>query len=332
MLFRSVANKRLTGELTLTKTDAGTKEPLNEVVYTLKRTDVPKAAEGNDLSDYLLKDSVEVKTGHNYQTIKLTDKSGKQTEESGQQISEKWTIQETGTNMEGKISITGLNWGTYVLTEKTELSGYKLEKDSAGNATNTHTYIIDGKTNRLSVSHEEINAKNSVVLNKTSITDAALELNNKPLAGAEFEIHEGNNCGGEHTGCTKVNFYTSATDKNSQTNKVTTDSDGNVVIYGLPTDTSSDTAKKIYHLVEVKAPKGYILQTTPTTFTIDRQGNVEIQKKSRNVKGIPVVSMQDEPIKIYVKKLGESGTDGLIGATFTLKDTCPKDEIGRAHV
>lgn len=227
------------------------------------------------------------------------------------------------------ISITGLNWGTYVLTEKTELSGYKLEKDSAGNATNTHTYIIDGKTNRLSVSHEEINAKNSVVLNKTSITDAALELNNKPLAGAEFEIHEGNNCGGEHTGCTKVNFYTSATDKNSRTNKVTTDSDGNVVIYGLPTDTSSDTAKKTYHLVEVKAPKGYILQTTPTTFTIDRQGNVEIQKKSGNVKGIPVVSMQDEPIKIYVKKLGESGTDGLIGATFTLKDTCPKDESGK---
>ena len=324
-----VANKRLTGELTLTKTDAGTKEPLNEVAYTLKRTDVPKDAEGNDLSDYLLKDSVEVKTGHNYKTIKLADKSGKQTEESGQQISEKWTIQETGTNVEGKISITGLNWGIYVLTEKTELSGYKLEKDSDGNATNTHTYIIDGKTNQLSVSHEEINAKNSVVLNKTSITDAALELNNKPLAGAEFEIHEGNNCGGEHTGCTKVNFYTSATDKNSQTNKVTTDLDGNVVIYGLPTDTSSDTAKKTYHLVEVKAPKGYILQTTPTTFTIDRQGNVEIQKKSGNVKGIPVVSMQDEPIKIYVKKLGESGMDGLTGATFTLKDTCPKDESGK---
>ncbi|MDD6464333.1 MAG: SpaA isopeptide-forming pilin-related protein, partial [Coprococcus sp.] len=317
-----VANKRLTGKLTLTKTDAGTNEPLKDVVYTLKRTDVPKDAEGNALSDYLLKDSVEVRTGHNYEAVKQTD-------DSGQQISGKWTIQETGTNTEGKISITGLNWGTYVLTEKTELSGYKLEKDSDGNATNTHTYIIDGKTNQLSASHEETNAKNSVVLNKTSITDAALGLNNKPLAGAEFEIHEGNDCGGEHTGCTKVNFYTSATDKNSQTDKVTTDSDGNVVIYGLPTDTSSETAKKTYHLVEVKAPKGYILQTTPATFTIDRQGIVEIRKKSGNAEGTSVVSMQDEPIRIYVKKLGESGTDGLTGATFTLKDTCPKDESGK---
>ncbi|MDY4927868.1 collagen binding domain-containing protein, partial [Clostridium fessum] len=331
-----VPNKRETGELILKKTDAGTEEPLNGVVYTLKRTDVPKDAENNNLSDYLLKDPEDVTTGYNYKAVKQT--------------SGKWTIEETGTNTNGQISITGLNWGIYVLTEKTELSGYKLEKDSDGKVTNTHTYTIDGKTNQLSVNHIETNAKNSVVLNKTSITDAALGLNNKPLAGAEFEIHEGY-CDNNHRNCKKVKFYTSATNKNSQTDKVTTDSKGNVVVYGLSTDTSSDTAEKTYHLVEVKAPKGYILQTTPVTFTIDRQGNVKIQKKTKttdsatgkeeetttyenassasdgSLKGIPVVNMQDEPIKIYVKKLGESGDNGLTGATFTLKDTCRTNHI-----
>ena len=326
-----VPNKRETGELILTKTDAGTEEPLNGVVYTLKRTDVPKDAENNNLSDYLLKDPKDVETGYNYKAVKQT--------------SGKWTIEKTGTNTNGQISITGLNWGIYVLTEKTELSGYKLEKDSDGKVTNTHTYTIDGKTNQLSVNHIETNAKNSVVLNKTSITDAALGLNNKPLAGAEFEIHEGD-CDENHRNCKKVKFYTSATNKESQTDPVTTDSNGNVVVYGLSTDTSSDTAEKTYHLVEVKAPEGYILQTTPVTFTIDRQGNVKIQKKTKttdsatgkeeetttyenassasdgSLKGIPVVNMQDEPIKIYVKKLGESGDNGLTGATFTLKDTC----------
>ncbi|MDD6711852.1 MAG: SpaA isopeptide-forming pilin-related protein [Sharpea porci] len=307
----NVSNERQKGSITLTKTDAGTSEALNGVVYTLKRTDVPKDNNGNDLTNYLLKGSVDVTTGHSYEA---------------QQSNGSWSIVDNNVNnTDGRIIISNLNWGKYTLTEKKELSGYKLDSTSV-------TYTIDGThTNtdsiqdELNVSHSKTNAKNSVVLNKTSNTDESLHLKKKGLAGAVFEIHKVNST-------EKVAFYSSNTATTTVT-QATTDANGNVTIYGLPTyglptDPNSTTPKE-YQLVEVTAPKGYKLQTNPVTFTINRNGNVQIkngetyQNAPTNANDKQYINMQDEPIKIYLKKLGETGDTGLTGANFTLKD---KDE------
>lgn len=122
-----------------------------------------------------------------------------------------------------------------------------------------------------------------------------------------------------------ISFYAS---DNSTTavSKVTTGTDGKVTIYGLPTDNTNTAtdAVKTYHLVEVKAPKGYQLQTRSVMFTIDRQGNVKVKNADGSYDTVSdkTVTMADVPIKLYLQKLGESDTVSGKGAVFTLTDTC----------
>ena len=320
-----VPNQRLTGEVTLTKKDRETKESLNGVVYTLSRTDTPESApegsatEGTALSDYLLKTRVDVVTGKSYKAEKVNN-TWKLTE-----------ITDSDQCKSGEIHISGLNWGTYTLTEKTELSGYKLELGDDGKAKNTHTFTINGRNNQLSFTYDDTNTKNSVTFYKTSVEDSEADLKEKPLAGAVFEVHEGDISGKCTENCKKVSFYTDNTSTSDTAKKTTviTGADGKVTIYGLPADTTSDTSKT-YHLSEVTAPKGYKLQTTPVVFTIDRQGKVRIKNTStsesqgswKDTTPEGQVTMKDEPIKIYIQKLGEDDSTVLKGAEFELKDTC----------
>ena len=332
-----VPNSRLTGEVSLTKLDNKTGELLNGVVYTLTRNDVPKAAptsasssgestsSGADLTEYLLKDPVEVVTGKSYKAEKVN---------GNWQLTE---ITDSSQCKPGEIHIAGLNWGSYTLTEKTELPGYKLE-------TKNHTFVINGRGNALSFSYTDTNTKNSVTFYKTNQVDeeaGITEQGIKALEGAVFEVHEGDGSDGCQSttaghGCTKASFYTSDTDKatdgNGNSNQKTTavtGSDGKVTIYGLPTDTAENAANpKTYHLVEVKAPKGYKIQTTPVVFTIDRQGNVQIKNANgtfTNANPAGQVKMEDEPIKIYIQKLGEDDDTKLKGAEFTLTDVCSNE-------
>lgn len=103
-----VPNSRKTGEVTLTKTDADTSEALNGVVYTLSRTDVPKDAEGKDLTSYFLKEAVDVVTGKSYQAEKTAAGTWQLTEITG----------EGAKVQNGQIYIKGLPWGSYMLTER----------------------------------------------------------------------------------------------------------------------------------------------------------------------------------------------------------------------
>lgn len=281
-----VPNERLKGSVTLVKMDEKTNQPLSEVVYTLTRTGVPTAPE-----KYQLKESAEVKTGHKYTAVNTNGI---------------WTLSEApGTA--GKLEIEGLNWSSYKLVEKTENSGYVLDQKELAftiSAANLEVNVTDDGKQYVS------NVRNKVTFKKTNMEEAGIftEEQIKGLSGAVFEVHDSSD--------NIVEFYASETEKTEKVKEVTSGPDGTVTIYGLPTDTSSDDSTVTYKLVEKTAPKGYKLQRTPVEFTVDRFGNVKID----NTDAEKLVKMQDEAIKIRIKKFGED-SDALDGAEFELKDS-----------
>ena len=274
-----VPNERQKGTVTLMKKDSGTQEALNGVVFTLTRTDSPTG-----ISDYLLKTPLEVTTGKVYKPVKDKD-------------SGTWTWKESaGTS--GQIKVIGLNWGNYKLEEKTEKSGYIRSTDTG--------YSFTVKADELVFHHDVSNKKNQVTFYKTDDV-----VSPKGLAGAVFEVHEGDTCSGS---CTAIPFYSSASET-TPVYSAESGADGKVTIYGLPTDTSSNNPKT-YHLVETTAPKGYKI-ASPVSFTIDRSGNVQV-----NASNVNEVQMKDEPIRLYIKKIGEDSAVTLDGAQFQLTDIC----------
>ena len=238
------------------------------------------------ISDYLLKTPLEVTTGKVYEPVK--DSSGI------------WTWKESAGTTPGQITVTGLNWGDYKLKEKTEKSGY-IRSDTEYSFKIKAKVKADDRT----FHYDVFNEKNQVTFYKTD------DAGSKGLAGAVFEVHEGGTCSGS---CRAVPFYTSDS-ATTTVNSVVSGSDGKVTIYGLPTDTSSDNPKK-YHLVETTAPKGYKL-ASPVSFTIDRSGKVQV-----NTSYVTEVQMKDEPIELYIKKIGEDSSVTLAGAQFQLTDIC----------
>ena len=352
----AVANNREMGSVTLTKKDKDSLELLNGVKYELYRKSpavntyvdgyVPTKDGTTELTKILTVETGKTCTG----TIAVDETSGARLIRAADAGSKPY-VESVGTDNTGKLIINNLPWGTYVLTEVRELSGYVgLMKDSDGTVKSVNTYefvidatvtsqtVKDGKDTGKDVVTSQTNTKNQATFYKTNMLDTDAGVTTiKALAGAKFEVHLGNGCTAG-TECTLADFYRNASDteKAKKTDDdgltVTTGADGKVTVYGLPTqvdgNTVEATGKTTYHLVEKVAPKGYKLSTTPTVFTMDRQGNVTIVSPTGilppTLTEKNIVPMQDEPIKVYLHKFGEGSdeSDGLAGAVFELKDTC----------
>lgn len=273
-----VPNDRFLGEVTLIKRDDKTQELLNGVVYTLTRTDANKTKSANPFNN-----APDLVTGKKYTAV---------------HNEEGWSLTEAdGEN--GKIILVGLNWGNYTLVEKTELSGYKLDSSTV------FEFTINGRVNELTFNPEPLNAKNKVTIHKQSTEEG-----HKALAGAVFQVLDSNN--------TSVEFYLSDQKGAEKVTEAVSDANGNVTVYGLPTNVTEETT---FYLKEIKAPKGYILQDNMIKFTVDRYGNIRVSDAV-----IDKLTMKNYPIKIYIEKFSEGTADKLKGAEFDLTDTCGECE------
>lgn len=305
-------NYRIHGTITLTKTDSDSGEMLNGVKYKLTRTS-PEV--NSEVDNYFPSSTVKeliVETGKTYSNIAHATEGIQNQTDTNQDICIK-----VSTGKPGVLKLEDLQWGTYTLTEVTELSGYKLEKNEDGTVKNSHTFTINDDsvskdtTDAPSITFADTNQKNSVTFYKTNQKDDEAGVTAiKGLAGAVFEVHEGESCTKDSSGnvtCKKAEFFLSSLDmaengagKSNKVSTVTTGADGKVTIYGLPTNTgdstdpANPTTRKTYHLVEVTAPKGYKLQPSPVVFTIDRQGKVQIQETDEN--GKPATDKDGNPI------------------------------------
>ncbi len=245
-------------------------------------------------------------------------------------------------------NVEGLKENTvYILHEKSAPEGYKVADDiifklsgevsvSAAEGTESKVYVWTGggtpeadnesgwsdSTNLADNVLTMVDEMNSVTFSKINVVDKEAGLTTaRGLAGAVFEVHEDDGKGGYKV--EKVAFYAAPADTEKVTS-VTTGADGKVNAYGLPVDNEEGSDPVTYHLVEVKAPAGYKLKTDSIAFTMDRQGKVQIIEGDGGTTVSDTVTMQDEAIKLYIRKIGDSG-EPLSGAKFRLTDTCSGD-------
>ena len=187
------------------------------------------------------------------------------------------------TSSAGEISVENLEWGDYYFVETGAPAGYTIEKNSGG-FNRPYNFTIDS-VNVTTVQLVEVKNERetgSVEIEKISAAD------NSPLNGVVFELYKD---------------Y--GTDSRQLIATLTTANGGTASKDGL--------AWGDYTLVEKSTLDGYILNTTPYSFTIDGsslhksftgnhaikneklQGYVELEKKNETTKA----AMADVSFKLY---------------------------------
>ncbi|EMX5414518.1 collagen binding domain-containing protein [Listeria innocua] len=168
--------------------------------------------------------------------------------------------QEATTDSDGKIVMDGLQSGKYKLVETEAPTGYTISDEYKDGKEITITADV-----ATSVTIENTEQTGSAVLQKEdSVTKDA-------ISGAEFELQTADG--------TKVseNFVT--------------DADGKIEV--------NDLAPGDYQFVETKAPTGYVLDATPSEFTIEfNQDKAAVVTKENTAKaGSVVLTKQDSATK-----------------------------------
>lgn len=147
-------------------------------------------------------------------------------------------IGEYTTSANGTIVITGLKAGTYVVEETKAPTGYEIDDTP-------QTVYLSGKEQDV-VTVEFSNGKHGNL-----IIDKIDSVTKQPLPGAQFKIttSDGSLVGNYGGTVTSNGIYT-------------TDSNGQIKLVNLKPDT--------YVVTEVKAPDGYVLDSTSQTVKVDR--------------------------------------------------------------
>ena len=147
-------------------------------------------------------------------------------------------IGEYTTSVNGTIVITGLKAGTYIVEETKTPAGYEIDDTP-------QTVYLSGKEQDV-VTVEFSNGKhgNLIITKIDSVTK-------QPLPGAQFKIttSDGSFVGNYGGAVTSNGIYT-------------TDSNGQIKLVNLKPDT--------YVVTEIKAPDGYVLDSTSQTVKVDR--------------------------------------------------------------
>ncbi|MBC2268466.1 collagen binding domain-containing protein [Listeria sp. FSL L7-0083] len=168
--------------------------------------------------------------------------------------------QEATTDSEGKIVMDGLQSGKYKLVETAAPTGYSISDEYKDGKEITIT--ADAAT---SVTIENTEQTGGAVLQKEdSVTKDA-------IAGAEFELQKADG--------TKVS------------ENLVTDTDGKIEV--------TDLAPGDYQFVETKAPTGYVLDATPTKFTVEfnQTAAVVVTKENTAKAGSVVLTKEDSVTK-----------------------------------
>ena len=147
-------------------------------------------------------------------------------------------IGEYTTSANGTIVITGLKAGTYIVEETKAPTGYEIDDTP-------QTVYLSGKEQDV-VTVEFSNGKHGDL-----IIDKIDSVTQQPLPGAQFKIttSDGSFVGNYGGTVTSNGIYT-------------TDSNGQIKLVNLKPDT--------YVVTEVKAPDGYVLDSTSQTVKVDR--------------------------------------------------------------
>lgn len=147
-------------------------------------------------------------------------------------------IGEYTTSVNGTIVITGLKAGTYIVEETKAPAGYEIDDTP-------QTVYLSGKEQDV-VTVEFSNGKHGNL-----IIDKIDSVTKQPLPGAQFKIttSDGSFVGNYGGAVTSNGIYT-------------TDSNGQIKLVNLKPDT--------YVVTEIKAPDGYVLDSTSQTVKVDR--------------------------------------------------------------
>lgn len=186
----------------------------------------------------------------------------------------------TGSPMNGNGTI---ELGSYILANKTTLSGKSVEITYT--ATVNNTAIIDGtadSNNNNAVVIEFSNDYHATTTGKTvedkvtiSVFDIDINKNDgkgQNLSGAEFQL---TNAEGEYATVTGENGnykFKAWVEDDSSASKLVSPANGNIALDGLKAGT--------YTLTETKAPEGYNLLDAPIKVVIDNNGDVTADEKA----------------------------------------------------
>ena len=184
---------------------------------------------------------------------------------------------------EGTIKKISLDAGTYTLEETIAPAGYKLSSSKVTFTVNSNgTVTVDGKV------VDKVIMKNEpfyITISKLGLTK------DKELVGAKLKI----------------------TDKDG---KLTIDLDGKSLEW-ITTESAEKfhLAEGTYYLTEIEAPAGYIKSDKIIEFIVEKDGTIKVNKTE-----VTKVTMENEPLYIYISKKSINGKTELPGAKLKITD------------